>query len=98
MTGFERVPQRPVEANLVHVVASAPRAQHVTGIDEILNDAVHSAFANADEAGDLGQAYLMVLGDADHHVRVVGQKRPRWDRGGFVGELSGHLRRLPDQP
>ena len=51
----------------------------VEQVGEVLDDAVHSSFADADEAGDLGEAYLGVLGNADQDVGVVRQGRPRRD-------------------
>ena len=77
MAGLERVTQRSIEEHFVDVVASVASACDVTGVDEVLDDAVHRSFADADEAGDLGEAYLGVLSDADQDVGVVRQERPR---------------------
>ena len=73
---FEGVAERPVEADVVNVVASAFRQHHIARLDEVVDDAVDGAFADADFAGDLGEAYLRVLSEADQDVGVVGQKRP----------------------
>lgn len=77
VSGFEGVSQRLVKADLIDVVAAVAGAQDVAGVDEVLHDAVHGTFANADESGDFGQADFAVLGDADQYVGVVRQKRPR---------------------
>ena len=76
VAGLEWVPQWSIEEDFVHVVVPVAGACDVAGIDEVLDDAVHGSFADADEAGDLGEAYLGVLGDADQDVGVVCQERP----------------------
>ena len=76
MAGFQGVSERLVEADFVDVVAAATGPQHVAGVNEILDDAVHRPFADTDQPGDLGQPNLRVLRDAHQHVGMVGQERP----------------------
>jgi len=85
VTVLERVAEGPVEADLVDVVAAVLGQVDVASLDKVMDDAVDGAFADADVAGDLSEANLGVLSDADQDVGVVGQKGSR----GNLGRLSG---------
>ena len=91
MACFERVAKGSVEADFVDVVAAVLGQVDVAGFDEVMHDAVNGAFADPDLAGDLREANLGVLGDADDDVGVVGQERPRGDVSRLLGETTGHF-------
>ncbi len=45
--------------------------------DEIMDDALDGAFGDDDLLGEVAHAQGGIAGEADQHVRVVGQKSPR---------------------
>jgi hypothetical protein len=96
VAGVEWVAERLVEADFVDIVAAAFGELDVAGLDEVVDDAVSGAFADADLSGDLGQANFGILGDADQNVGVVGQKRPRWHLGRLFGESTDHAPNVQD--
>jgi hypothetical protein len=96
VAGVEWVAERLVEADFVDIVAAAFGELDVAGLDEVVDDAVSGAFADADLSGDLGQANFGILGDADQNVGVVGQKRPRGHLGRLFGESTDHATNVQD--
>jgi hypothetical protein len=45
--------------------------------DEVIDQAMGGALADADQPSNLGDSNLGILGDANENVTVVGEERPR---------------------
>jgi hypothetical protein len=60
----------------VLVAAAVALAGDVAGGGELADDAVGGAFGDPDRLADVAQADARVVGDAEQHLGVVGQKRP----------------------
>jgi hypothetical protein len=89
---FEWVTKRPVEPNLVDVVAALLVPDHISGFDQIRDDAVDSPLADSDQASHVHKTDFWVLGDAQQNVGVVGEKCPRRDLG--VSALGAEFHEL----
>jgi hypothetical protein len=74
---FDGVSERKVRVDLVAVPPPDPVAGDISGIDEISDDALRGSFRDANPLGQVASSDLGVLGDADEHMRVVAQERPR---------------------
>ena len=66
-----------VKSNLVAVASPSFGLDDISGFNQILDDAMHGPLANSNQKSDLGEAHIVVFGDADQHMRVIGKKRPR---------------------
>ena len=53
-----------------------PLAMEVPGLDEVGEDALRGSERYADRVGDVAQANVGVAGDAEQHLRVVGDELP----------------------
>lgn len=88
---FQWVPKWSIEVDLVHVVPAAFTARDISGLYEVVGDAVHGSFADADHAGNVGQPNLRVLRDAQQHMGMVGEEGPIGHARGGCSEASGHV-------
>ena len=71
-----RVGKRNVSVDLVLVAATVSLAGDVAGGGQLSDDAMGGPFGDPDLVADLAQANAGIVGDADQHPGVVGQKRP----------------------
>jgi len=85
------MPKWSFEVHLVHVVAAAFASSDVPRLDEVVGDAVHRTFADADHPGYFGQAHLRVLRDAEQHMCVIGEKGPVGHARGVGNEATRHI-------
>lgn len=60
----------------VAVAAAMPLAMEVPGLDEVGEDALCGSERYPDRVGDVAQANVGVAGDAEQHLRVVGDELP----------------------
>jgi hypothetical protein len=70
------VAHRQVAPDRVGVAAACPRALDVAGFDEVGEDPLSRAFGDSDPVGHVAQAHVRVLGEAEEHLRVVGDEGP----------------------
>jgi hypothetical protein len=68
--------------------AAVACTRDIAGGREPDDDSVHGTFGDPNAIADLAQADTRILGNAQQHPGVVGQKRPRW------GYASGHVNRI----
>ena len=66
----------------VAVAAAVPLALDVAALDEVGEDALRRSERDADSIGDIAQANIGVAGDAQQHLRVVGDELPAAPGGG----------------
>ena len=76
MMGLQWMAQGGLQPDRVHVAAPDPRPLHVPTINKIGHDPVRSPLTDPDQPGDLRYPNLRVLGNANQHMTVIGQKRP----------------------
>ena len=60
----------------VAVPAAVSLALDVPGLDEVSQDALGRSEGDANGVGDVAQANIGVAGDAEQHLRVVGDELP----------------------
>ncbi len=60
----------------VAVPAAMSLAFDVARLDEVSQDALRGSEGDADSVGDVAQANIGVAGDAEQHLRVVGDELP----------------------
>ena len=53
-----------------------PLTLDVAGLNEVSQDALGGSEGDADSVGDVAQANIGVAGDAEQHLRVVGDELP----------------------
>src|SRR6185312_6173640 len=76
LLAHERIGQRQVLDDGVVAAAPAPLARQVTGLDELVDDAVRGALGDPDALADVAQATARVVRDAEEYLRVVAEERP----------------------
>jgi hypothetical protein len=74
----ESVGQRQIAMDRVMVSTAVARAGDVAGRGELVDDPMRRSLGDSDAVGDLAQAYAGVFRDAQQHLGVVREKRPRW--------------------
>ena len=62
--------------DLVAIAAAIAFFHDVLGVGEVGDDAIGAAFCDAERAGDVPQARLGIMSDAQHHPGVVGEEAP----------------------
>jgi hypothetical protein len=73
------VPHRVLAIDRVVISASDALDLHVAGIDELGEDPLGRALGDPNVLGDLAQADIGRLRDAEEDLSVVGEERPgRW--------------------
>ena len=72
----DRGADREVSVDRVLVAAAVSLACDVAGCRQLGHDAVRGPLCDPDPIADLSQPDTRILGDADQHEGVVGQKRP----------------------
>lgn len=91
---FDRVAKWQLRMDAVAVSASLALAlENIAGF-EFGDDLVNGTFSDADRCGNIAQAHLGVIGQADQDVSVIGKESPRG--GGFgvhlrVDEVANHF-------
>ena len=65
-----------VVLDVIAVPAAVSFLHHVAGIGQIADDAVGTALGDPEGAGDLAQAHLRIVGDAQEGPPVVGEEVP----------------------
>jgi hypothetical protein len=60
----------------VAVAAASPLPVDVAGRDQVSQDALRGSEGDANLVGDVSQAHVGVAGDAEQHLRVVGDELP----------------------
>src|SRR2546423_14616416 len=73
----KRIGDGKVGLDGVPAAAAVALARDVVGGGEVADDAVGGAFGYPDRLAELAQTDAGILGDAQQHQGVVGQKRPR---------------------
>ena len=71
-----RVAHPQVAVDAVAVAAADSLALDVAGVREVGDDPLNRALGDADASGDVAQPDLGLAGDADQHLRMVGEERP----------------------
>lgn len=95
VVSFEGMPERSVESYFVDVVSTLLVTDHVPSLDEIGHDAVHSSFPDSHQTCHVHEADIRVLRDAQQHMSVIGEKRPRRDIGVAAGRAQFHGTSVP---
>src|SRR5687767_524151 len=80
MVTLERVPERHVRLDLVLVATAHPPAHHVALVGEIGDYPLSRAFGDAHTFGDVADADVGLLCDADEYVRMISQEGPTHPR------------------
>src|SRR5690242_6417523 len=70
------MPHRVPAVDDVSVSTSNPLAFHVTGFDQVGQDALRRTFRDADTVGHVPQPDVRRLGDAQEDLGMVGEERP----------------------
>jgi len=73
---LHRVPERPVSAHAIAIPPADALALQILVGFELLEDALHGPFGDADPGGDVADARFGVLPDAEEDVRMVRQEIP----------------------
>ena len=73
---LEGVAKREVRVHLVAVPAPDPLVAEVAGGLEFGDDALGGPLGDAHPLGDFPQQDVGIVGDAEHHVCVVGEEGP----------------------
>ena len=79
--------------------APHPLTFHVPAVDEVGDDPLHGALGDPDGLGDVAQTRVGVMGDAEQHLRVVGDESPGSRSSGFLGmirEIQANRDEIPD--
>ncbi len=74
---------RRFSVDQVAVAAAVPLPLDIAGLDQVGQDALRRSEGDADRVSDVTQANIGVAGDAEQHLRVVGDELPA--RIGAVG-------------
>ena len=67
---------RRVPVDHVPIAAALPLAVDIAGLHEVGQDALRGSERDADFVRDVTQANIGVAGDAEQHLRVVGDELP----------------------
>ncbi len=62
--------------DLVVVPSTHAGSLDIASVDKIGDNSLSGAFGNPDLSRDIAPTYAWVIGDANHHVAVVGEERP----------------------
>jgi hypothetical protein len=68
MVGFQWVAQRAVEVDFVDVSPTFFGHREIASVDQLMDNAMHCALANADSDGHFAETYVGLLRDADQDV------------------------------
>lgn len=74
--GLEWVSERHALCQFVVVAPPHPLMAKITGIFQFDDNPLGRSFGNTDLGGDVASPNVGILGDAEQHVRVVGQEGP----------------------
>src|SRR5450755_2300456 len=64
---------------MLHVVAIAAAfllLDDVAGLGQVVDDAIGTAFRDADGGGDITEAHLGIVGDAQQRPAMIGEEHP----------------------
>jgi len=67
---------RHVSVDHIAVAAPMPLTVDVAGLDEVGEDALRGSEGDADRVRNVAQPNIWVAGDAEQHLRVVGDELP----------------------
>ena len=76
MSVLDGMAKRLVGIDSVVVSSTHAGSLNIASVDKIGNNSLSSAFGNPDLSRDIASTYARVIGDANHHVAVVGEERP----------------------
>jgi len=78
VTAYSTEPVHPTDELLGGLATADALTGDVAGISQFADDAMSRTFGDPDRVADVSQADGRVTRDAEQHLRVVGQERPRW--------------------
>jgi len=70
------VPHRVLTVDLVPISTPHTLARDETRLDEVGDDPLHRSLSDPDVLGDVAQAHVRILGDAEQDLGVVRDERP----------------------
>ena len=73
---LRRMPHRDRAVHDVAVPAADPLPLDVAGLDEVGEDPLRRALGDPDGLGDVPEPHVRVAGDAEQHLRVIGDEPP----------------------
>ena len=76
MSMLDGMAKRLVGVDSVVVPSTHAGSLNIASIDKIGDNSLGGAFGNPDLSRDIASTYARVIGDANHHVAVVGEERP----------------------
>lgn len=68
--------QWAIEIDLINISPADSDGAQISGIGEIMDDAMDGAFADPDECGEFAESDIGLLSDADQHMGMVGEEGP----------------------
>jgi hypothetical protein len=89
MVVFDTVPHRAIEHDVVAIAPTFSVTSDASGRFEVLDDALHGPFGDADLIGEIAQTQARITRQTDQDVGVVGQERPAALVASIVGAF-GH--------
>lgn len=77
------------EIHLIGIAASYLGGGQIAGLDGIVNYTVNRTFADPNFLTDLREPNVVIVGNADHDMAVIGQEGPTRDARTRCGHWSG---------